>query len=209
MLADVTQAIGKPAFWGRYLTGYTFDNDEVRLLSGAGIRLLPIYQGTTQHPGNLSGKVADGTADATAALEAAEACGVPSGAGVCLYADIEGSYTVSADWLSGWVAGIQKGQFIPGVYCGSDKTGFTQAYTKISHDDRVSMILWSNSPSYDIANHWSVAGMPTTMSATPISAGGGLHVPDLWQYALPVGDDSQQVDLDVCTQRAYAAMWAP
>ena len=51
--------------------------------------------------------------------------------------------------------------------------------------------------------------MPATMGASPMSAGGGVHTPDMWQYAIPVGSDTQPVDLDVCTQRAFAAMWIP
>jgi hypothetical protein len=209
MIALVTKAIGKPAFWGRYLTGFPFSEAETGLLAQNRIRLLPIYQGTTAHPGLLSGPVANGTSDANAALHAAKSLGVPAGKGIALYADIEGSYTASADWLSGWVAGIQGGGYVAGMYCGSDKPGITGAYAGISHDDRASLLLWSNSPCFDIANHWSVSGMPTSMGAPPMSAGGGVHVPDMWQYALPVGNDSQPVDLDVCTQRAYAAMWVP
>jgi hypothetical protein len=209
LIATVTGAVGKPAFWGRYLTGYPFSLGEPHVLAQNGIRLLPIYQGTTAHPSLLSGPVSNGTADANAALAAARSLGVPSARGIALYADIEGSYTASADWLSGWVAGIQGGGYVAGIYCGTDSSGISNAYAGISHDDRASLLIWSNSPCYDVANHWSAAGMPTSMGASPMSAGGGVHTPDMWQYAIPVGADTQPVDLDVCTPRAFAAMWAP
>jgi hypothetical protein len=79
---------------------------------------------------------------------------------------------------------------VPGIYCGSDKSGITDAYAAISHDERIVLLVWSNSPCYDIRNHYSVSGMPATMGAAQMSAGGGLHVPDLWQYAMPCGDEA-------------------
>src|ERR1700688_4537204 len=62
---------------------------EAHVLAQNDIRLLPIYQRTTGHPGVLAGPIANGTADANAALAAAKSLGVPSGKGIALCADIE------------------------------------------------------------------------------------------------------------------------
>ena len=210
VIDQITTAITKPTFWGRYLSGaYAFDAGERALLWSKGIRILPIYNGTTDHSAALNGTTADGTNDAQAALAAASAQSVPSGTGIALYADIEGSYLVSGAWLSGWVQGVQGGGYVAGIYCGTDKSGITDAYSQISHDDRVSLLIWSNAPCFDAKNHWSVSGMPTAMQAVPMSAGGGIHVPNLWQYAMPLEGEAQIADLDICDGDAYDAMWAP
>lgn len=211
-LDGVTHAITKPAFWGRYLTGdeYEFGPSDIALLRSSAIKLLPIYQATTAHPSLLHGPNSggQGTKDAKAAIAAATAHGVPSGSGIAIYADIEGSYTVSVAWLSAWTQQVGGSGFVPGTYCGSDRTGITDAYANISHEERLALLVWSNSPCYYTSAHWSIAGMPTSMGATPISAGGGIHEADIWQYAIPKEGDARQIDLDVCNQRAYAAMWS-
>ena len=208
-LGAVVSVLKKPEFWGRYLTGFAFTPSEARFLGAAGIRLLPVYQATTAHPHSLQ-TTAQGQSDAHAAMSAATGLGVPKNTGIALYADIERGYNVQSPWLAAWVETVQSGGFVPGVYCASDDAPLVGAYGALSHADRTVLLVWTNSPCVFDSGVLSTAKIPTTMGGAPIRAGGGVHTPNVWQYAIPGGTNpNQPVDLDVCDDAAFAAMWSP
>jgi hypothetical protein len=212
LLSTVVAALKKPAFWGRYVTGFPVTAAELTFLGANGIKLLPVYQATTAHPQALQ-TASQGQSDAHAAMSAATGCGIPSHRGIALYADIERGYGVTAAWLSAWTDTVQSGGFVPAVYCASDddaSPGIVSAYGALSHDQRTALLLWSNAPALYDSSVWSAAQIPASIGGVPIAAGGGSHVPNVWQYAIPGGTDpNQPVDLDVCDDTAFAAMWLP
>src|SRR5580704_10968080 len=101
-LTSVTQRAGAaPAFWGRYIGGhYSLTAVEAAFLNAAGCKILLIYNGTSNTAASVQGGFAEGQADANNAVAAAAALGVPPNTSV--YADIEGGWAVTADWLCGW-----------------------------------------------------------------------------------------------------------
>ena len=209
LLSTVVNALKKPEFWGRYLTGFPFNAGEAKFLAANGIKLLPVYQATTAHSSSLR-TTQQGQSDAHAAMSAATGLGVPKGKGIALYADIERGYQVQTPWLAAWTETVQAGGFVPAVYCASDDPPLVQAYGGLSHDDRVALLVWSNSPCVFDSGVWSASKIPAAVGGAPINAGGGVHAPNVHQYAIPGGSDpSQPVDLDVCDDTAFAAMWSP
>jgi hypothetical protein len=212
LLSTVVTALKKPAFWGRYVTGYPVTTAELQFLGANGIKLLPVYQATTAHPQSLQ-TASQGQSDAHAAMSAATACGIPSHHGIALYADIERGYGVTAAWLSAWTSTVQSGGFVPAVYCASDDAaspGIVSAYGALTHEQRTVLLVWSNAPALYDSSVWSAAQIPESIGGVPVTAGGGSHVPNVWQYAIPGGTNpNQPVDLDVCDDAAFAAMWLP
>jgi hypothetical protein len=205
----VVSMLKKPEFWGRYLTGFQFSPSEAKFLRAAGIKLLPVYQATTSHPHSLQ-TTAQGQSDAHAAMSAATGLGVPKNHGIALYADIERGYQIQSDWLAAWTETVQSGGFIPGVYCASDDPPMVSAYGALTHGDRSVLLVWTNSPCVFDSSVLSVAKIPAAIGGAPIMGGGGAHVPNVWQYAIPGGlNPNQPVDLDVCDDTAFAAMWSP
>ena len=212
LLSTVVNALTKPAFWGRYITGYTVSSAELTFLGANGIKLLPIYQATTAHPSSLQ-TTSQGQSDAHAAMSAATQSGIPSHKGIAIYADIERGYGVTAAWLSAWTNTVLSGGFVPAVYCATDddaEPGIVSAYGALSHAQRVALLIWTNSPALYDSSVWSAAQIPTVIEGAQIAGGGGSHVPNVWQYAIPGGTNpNQPVDLDVCDDTAFNAMWLP
>jgi hypothetical protein len=206
LIDAATAHIQKPAFWGRYLTGYPIVAPELALLSRQQIRLLPIYQRTTAHPGLLSG----GTSGQQGAKDAAEAIAlardthnIPTHKGIAIYADIEPEYDVSRYWLGAWIQDLTAAGYVAGIYCGSNQPGIIAGMAGLGHVDPSNVMIWSCMPHDTTKTH--KADVPVAFGTPGFSVGGVEFPVEMWQYCLDFGD----YDFNVCTPRAFAAMWQP
>ncbi|MGD1065584.1 MAG: glycoside hydrolase domain-containing protein [Vulcanimicrobiaceae bacterium] len=205
-IARATQQIQKPAFWGRYLTGFRISSAEIALLASHQIRLLPIYQGTTTHPSLLSGGISgqQGVKDAADAIRLArDVHGIPAGRGVALYADIEPEYVVSRYWLTAWIQELTGAGYLAGIYCGSNQPGIMAGMGGIGYIDPANVVIWSCMP-HDTTKTGK-ADVPTVLQPPGFTVGTTTFPVEMWQYCLDFGD----FDFNVCTRRAYDAMWQP
>jgi hypothetical protein len=206
LIDDATGRIQKPAFWGRYLTGYPVTAGEIVLLKQQQIRLLPIYQGTTAHPNLLSGDVSgqQGAKDAVEAIGIArDTHGIPTNKGIAIYADIEPEYDVSHYWLSAWIRELTAVGYIGGIYCGSNQPGIIAGMSRLIGVDPTKVIIWSCMP-HDTTKT-TKADVPVAFGTPGFSVGGVVFPVEMWQYCLDYGD----YDFNVCSDRAFDAMWQP
>ena len=203
---QMTATIRKPAFWGRYLTGFVLESEEIRLLTQQGIRILPIYQRTTAHHTLLFGPASgdQGQTDAAEAVELARRIGIPTNSGVAIYADIEPEYDVSPAWLEAWIGGLHGAGFIAGLYCGSNQPGIIRGIAQMGTVDQTKVIVWSCMPHDN--SKTSKADVPAKIGPPSLKSSTSEYVVDAWQYALDFEGD---FDFNVCSQRALAAMWLP
>src|SRR5258708_1487342 len=114
-----------PQFWGRYIGGsYSLTAKEVAVIFGLGngnCRILLIYNGATG--GTVGSASADpraqGAAEAAQAIRAAKSLGVPLGAGIVIYADIESSWKIDPRWILGWCEQMTASEYANsgGFYC--------------------------------------------------------------------------------------------
>jgi hypothetical protein len=206
LIDDAQSRIKKPDFWGRYLTGYPITSDEIALLKQQRIRLLPIYQGTTAHPSLLSG----GTSGQQGARDAAEAIGIardthniPTGKGIAIYADIEPEYDVSHFWLEAWVGAMKDAGYLAGVYCGSNQPGIIAGMSGLDAVDPANVIIWSCMP-HDTTKTGR-GDVPVSFGTPGFVVGQAVYPVEMWQYCLDYGD----YDFNVCSDRAFNAMWQP
>lgn len=206
LIDDARGRIQKPEFWGRYLTGYPITADEIALLKEQQIRLLPIYQGTTAHKDLLSGDVSgqQGAKDAAEAIGIArDTHKIPTNKGIAIYADIEPEYDLSHYWLSAWINELTAAGYVAGIYCGSNQPGIIAGMSRLSGVDPAKVIIWSCMP-HDTTKT-SKADVPVAFGSPGFSVGGVVFPVEMWQYCLDYGD----YDFNVCSDRAFDAMWQP
>ncbi len=206
LLNTVTAHIGKPGFWGRYLTGYPLTTTEVAFFKAQNIPIIPIYQKTTAAPSSLSGGASGkqgNTHGTDAATIASGTFGIPTDAGIAIFADIEPTYTPSHYWIEGWIHAITNAGYVPGLYCGSNQPGIIAGMNGVDPALAASLIVWSCMPHDTTLTE--KAEIPTAITPPGFTVG-GTHVGiDMWQYCLDYG----AFDFSVATDRAVAAMWTP
>ncbi|HLY02224.1 MAG TPA: glycoside hydrolase domain-containing protein [Candidatus Cybelea sp.] len=208
LLGIITAHIGKPRFWGRYLTGYPLTAAEIAFLKAENIPILPVYQKTTDSPSALSGGASgrQGTAHGTdAATIASGTFDIPANAGIAIYADIEPAYTPSHYWIEGWIQAITKAGYVPGLYCGSNQPGIIAGMNGVDPALAANLIIWSSEP-HD-TRLTERADIPTSITPPGFTVGGTDIAVDLWQYCLLY--DNNTFDFSVATDRAVSAMWLP
>jgi len=206
LVAGAQSRIRKPDFWGRYLTGFPITADEIALLKGQRIRLLPIYQGTTAHPSLLIGATSgqQGAKDAAAAIAIArDTHRIPTGMGIAIYADIEPQYYVSHYWLTAWIDTMTAAGYLAGIYCGSNQPGIIAGMSGLTGVDPAKVLIWSCMP-HDTTKTGR-GDVPVSCGAPGFVVGRAVYPVDMWQYCLDCGD----YDFNVCSDRAFDAMWQP
>jgi glycoside hydrolase-like protein len=181
------RAGASPAFWGRYIGArFAMDKAEAAFLHAKGCLVLPIYNGTSNTVGSVKRGLAEGQADANAAATAALTLGIP--AGVAIYADVEGSWAVTSDWIRGWATGITARNFVSGLY-GDCRPGatFAQAYCAAQEVEPIvgGSLLWSMEPEPN-PQCQPAGNSPAYAPAKP--ACGGTVV--LWQYTENCWEDT-------------------
>jgi hypothetical protein len=207
---SVTQRAGAaPAFWGRYIGGfYAMTAAEATYLHGKGCSVLLVYNGTSNSAGSVQGGFAEGQADGNAAADAATALAVPPG--IAIFADVEGSWTPTSDWLRGWATAVTARNFIPGMYANcTPGSNFAQAYcvAQAAEPAVAGSLLWSMEPEPAAAACQAGANAPPFAPATPGCAANVV----LWQYTEGCWEDTlgnnAGIDMDVAMDTALTVMW--
>ncbi len=127
---DVDQ---KPAFWGRYIGGraLSLTNDEIDFLLIRRCRIFLIYRGIISQS-SVKGDRRTGNYNAKAAINAGlNLVNSNERASVYIYANIEGIWTVSKDWILGWWDAMWDSPFggVGGFYCNTTlDRAFNNAY---------------------------------------------------------------------------------
>ena len=180
---------------------------EVAYLHSKGVKVVVLYNAATNSPRSVLGGTAEGQKDAEAAATAATALHVPGG--VAIYADIEGSWAVTPEWLRAWVATLTEKSYAPGFYCDcASSAPFVKSYcAALKTDSTLSgSFLWSMEPEL---NPQCRAGPEAPAYAPSIPQCGGNVV--LWQYTEGCWEDklgkNAGIDMDLATGAAVALMW--
>jgi hypothetical protein len=203
------------AFWGRYIgkaNGITAA--EGAQLHTWGLRILVIYNATLNSPNSVQGGVPEGQNDAQIALQAAKALGIPTG--VAIFADVENTWAVTSDWITGWATTIaaDPSGYVPGFYCNSNKANsvfaasYCTAVAAAVFPAFPNTLLYSCNPANQGAANFY---RPGAVSPTATDC----QTPTLWQYALscyqpslnPKTDPNFTVDLDCADDSLLAVMW--
>ncbi|GEM_PF-1742635 len=205
------QAGSAPAFWGRYIgSSCSLTAAEVSFLHGKNCKILVVYFDTTAQ--SVSGNYQSGVNDATGAINAAQALGVPRG--VVIFADIESSWHPSTQWIQGW-----SDTMFDSIYAGagglyantlSQFSTFDGAYCPaFSNDFKIQAsvgFIWASEPEPGCT---SASNAPAFAPATPPCNDGAVVA---WQYAencfaQPGGLGA--VDEDLITPTLWYHLWRP
>jgi hypothetical protein len=225
VLPGTEHIYGTPQVFGRYVTSYANCNGhgltpaEVSYLFQAGIPIF-LIDGTAEckvRPGQTY-TAAEGTAAGQAAVDAAEALGVP--AGVAIYEDIEYDKLVTPAFLVAYYDYVSSNShYLPGFYGQTTNPDpadehFDTAFCQAAGTDPsiVDALYWASGP----ANKDGRTG-PSTM---PPYEPGEFHCspavtatlpsPTSWQYAWqygPVGPGGVNVDTDEVV--STVGLWMP
>ena len=203
-----SRATAAPEFWGRYIGGnYSLTAGEITYLHGVGCKILVAYNGTSNDSTSVQGDIAEGRPDAANAITAAIALGVPTG--TAIYADIEGSWTPSANWMRGWATAVAAANFTPGMYCDpTPGSAFDQAYCVAAPLEPAvaASFLWSMEPEPN--PQCMAAGLAPAFGPKTPTCGGNVL---LWQYTIDCWQDTlganQGIDMDLALDAALAVMW--
>jgi hypothetical protein len=205
----VTNRAGQPPeFWGRYIGGnYSLTATEAAFLHAANCKILLTYNGTSNSAGSVQGGFAEGQQDAATAIAAAQALTVP--AGTAIYADVEGDWNPTSDWIRGWATAVAAANFTPGLYCDpTHGSTFDIAYCVASAAEPIvtGMYLWALHPEPN-PQCMAAGAAPAFGPYTP-SCGGNSF---LWQYTEDCWEDllgvRQGIDMDQANDSAFNAMW--
>ncbi|PEP90523.1 hypothetical protein COE95_13070 [Bacillus toyonensis] len=153
LLEYVTEQLGKPDFWGRYIGGNhscpngVLTNEEINYLQSNNIRTMLIYNGaskdnmlTEQQGSNDAKKAIDLTA--TLAIDSADH-------EVIIYLDIEESWKPTDLYLQGWSKTFFNSEFFrPGFYCNTASPNFYTAFcsAKLVSPEVDKTILYTTQP---------------------------------------------------------------
>ena len=206
---DVVDWAGAPPVaWGRYLgsgggAATPLTAAEVSFLHANRCAILPIYNDSPLNGGQM-GTYAMGQRDADAAIQRAQALGVPSGVYLCC--DIEYGAPLTAEYVRGWCDTMR-----PSVYGGSGilygalaTTAFAQPLLAAMGDANVQrLLLWASTPEPGSS---TATAMPTWVPDAPSAQTEGMV--RLWQYS--EGDYGGWVDLnEVDTTLLRSGLWLP
>jgi hypothetical protein len=186
MLACVTDNFGSPDIWGRYLgdkegVSKGLTADEIELLHSNDIKILLIWNHFEDARGYENGKQ-----QAQEAIQMAEDLGVPEG--VAIFADIEPSYPVDAEFIRGWYEIMSESVYSPGVYGVFDSEQELYAALEQAGQDNGELLantyVWTAAPNIGITTETNA---PEYQPEAPNNAliGG-------WQYGL----DAQACNID-------------
>ncbi len=197
----VVQHYGVPQVWGRYINQVSgvcdgLSGEEVALLHGHGVRVLPIYNGFASAIGSIAGQQA-----AVDAVQLAKALGIPGGTPI--FADIEVNYSVDAPWILAWVQQVNDAGYKAGMYGNPINGLFSAAYCQalnqhVSLSDQV--LIWSN--------EWEPG--VSLRSAAPVWNPAKPHCDSAvvaWQYGENGVICPQGIDTDLILPSLYQQLW--
>lgn len=228
----VTQELGMPEFWGRYLFGSqklgiaALDPNEVKFIkakSDGKCRVLLIA--------NFGGEVfnvdseAAGVGIASSALGPVNKLSVP--AGVWVYADIEPQFQCRTRWFLGWFKRMQQaGRGRGGLYAAPDQFPFSIPYKQAVLADAdifskaievvppdpppLARLIWSQKPVHFFKKNVD----PTNFKPAaydPIQPAFHRGMTAVWQYAgdclLVAGNRNSKLDMNLANPQGFANMW--
>lgn len=110
---------GFPAFWGRDLDGaYPATAEEVEYLHGKNCRVAWIIRDLNETAVSKT----DGKVEAVKAIKAAKARGIPTFAGVALFAEIQPHWSVNHNWMISFAQELVRNGFVPGFIGNTDSS---------------------------------------------------------------------------------------
>jgi hypothetical protein len=221
--------MGDPQFIGRYLgpspcnpTYPELSTSEVTYAESLGIKILLIYDPGRFGPTAQEG--AQGTADAQAAIQAAQAAGAPPG--TAIFRDVEVSDDITAAYIQSWYQTFEQSGsgFVPAFYENSYNTtigffaGATGAYCTAEAADpalATGLPLWSDElePNYGDGN---LPGNGTLPNTDPPPVWNPYALPCAndtvaWQYEIQSGfpqpNPAPDVDVDLFLSTASSLLW--
>ncbi|HDR7429963.1 TPA: DUF1906 domain-containing protein [Bacillus toyonensis] len=207
LLKHVTDQLGKPDFWGRYIGGNSscpngvLTLSEIKFLHDNGIKILVIYNGAS--PSHMIYEQ-EGIDDANKAINIATDLGISyAGHEVIIYLDIEESWTPTPMYLHGWSKTLNNtGVLIPGFYCNTISPNFLTSFcaARLFSDEVDKTVLYTTQPQKTCTNK---AQAPSWNPQDPICiplvhSDPGVQV---WQYSINCLGGF--VDLDLMTSFAF------
>jgi hypothetical protein len=205
---QVVTTIGKPDFWGRYLTTTPncpgLSSEEIALAKGAHMGILPIYN---DYDCSAVSGYDTGYSYATDASGAARRLGIPRDRIIAIDIEPPGPWcsgAVDAEFIKGWFDGVKLFGYAPTYYGnGTDGTEFAQAWCG-AIGDRPEIAggsyLWSFEPS--LLGSFSKAAAPEFGPYQP-GCGGNFAA---WQYQISSGGTP---DVDHDEALSILPLWFP
>jgi Domain of unknown function (DUF1906) len=205
---QVDSILGKPDFWGRYLTTTPncpgISSAEVAAAASHHMGILPIYNA---YDCSAVAGYDTGRSYAAGATSAAASLGIPRGTVVIIDIEPPGSWCsggIDAAFVEGWYDGVSAANYSPGYYgdmtYGSTfETAWCNAVTE-RHETATASYLWSFEP--------SLLGSYTKRSApdyAPHQVGCAGNVV-AWQYELSAGSNP---DVDHDEALSKLPLWFP
>lgn len=226
----VTQELGMPEFWGRYLFKgkdiAPLDDTEVNFIkskSNGKCRILLI--------GNFIGQVfnvnteAKGSEIAGSCLSRANALKVPGG--VFIYADIEPDFQCQPKWFKGWFKRMQdanRGR--GGLYAAPNFSRFSVPYKEAVLSDadifgkalgsvppdppNIARLIWSQRPLAFFKENVNPAKFKP-ISYAPLEPSFHRGMTALWQYGgecvLVPGNKNSRIDMNLANRQGFASLW--
>lgn len=186
MISCVRENFGLPKIWGRYLgekegvsSGLT--SDEVELLHSKEINILVIWNHFTDATGYENGKK-----EAQQAINKANELGIPDG--VAIFADIEPSYPVDAEFIKGWSEVIAGSNYSSGIYGIFDaERDLYKAFEKAASEDKEILentYIWTASPNVGVTSEANAPEFKPEAPKNSLVSG--------WQY----GIDAKSCNID-------------
>ncbi|WLR41791.1 DUF1906 domain-containing protein [Bacillus carboniphilus] len=189
---------GKPSFWGRYLTrvedasaGLT--TEEIEMLRGYGIKIMPIYNAFSNAVGYDKGKVV-----ARNAAFHARRLGIPKGTPV--FVNVEKFFEVDSAWIRGYVDGMYVANYKVGIYHDPVNGDFRPAYCQaVKESDQVALqsILWSAEPE---------PGITTKRKAPSYAPAKPPCKANVWGWQYGRDDNTCGIDTNLIDSRLYETL---
>lgn len=186
LLSCVKKDFGTPEIWGRYLgtkedVSKGITKEEAALLHSNKMKILLINNQFVSATGYQNG-----VKQAQVGVKLAKGLDVPKG--VAIFADIEPTYEVDAEFIKGYYDEMKKLGYITGIYGVFDnEQDLSKAYKQAAKENQtlgIETILWSAFPQ---------RGITTKTKAPEFSAGGPSDSRLLgWQYGL----DASECNID-------------
>ncbi len=197
LLGLVKQRAAHPAFWGRYLSSFALTKEEVAFIHGAGIAILPIWNGVDAN--TVRGTYNQGYLEGESAAHILRSLEAPKGTGLVI--DIEASFDPNPEFLWGFCRSCFVGGCVPIVYCApnSPSAGLhTFAAKMASAPERP--YVWSATPEVNSGTGPAMAPKWEPNTLKPLKT-------VIWQYReSAIGS---RVDEDLMDSAISDLLWRP
>jgi hypothetical protein len=205
---QVTSILGRPDFWGRYLTNTGncpgISSAEVAAAAKDKVGILPIYN---DFDCSAVSYWENGQAYAAAATAAAAGLGIPRGTVIMIDIEPPGPWcsgSVDSGFVEGWYYGVSRAGYSPGYYGdGTASSTFGQAYcAAVAERPEIATrsYLWSFEPSF--IDSYAKVSAPQ-WEPNQVGCAGNMSA---WQYELSSGATP---DIDRDEALSKLPLWFP